>query len=62
MYAVSQVHYPRPAGGMKENPNDPANVTIDGQKVKFEDFRSAVEFPHFAKFPEALPGVGGDLL
>jgi hypothetical protein len=23
---------------MKENPNDPANVTIDGQKVKYEDF------------------------
>jgi hypothetical protein len=37
-YAVSQAHYPGPAGGMKENPNDPANVTIDGQKVKFEDF------------------------
>jgi hypothetical protein len=33
------------AGLMKENPNDPANVAIDGQKVEFEDFRSAVEFP-----------------
>jgi hypothetical protein len=35
VYAVSQAHYPDPAGGMKEPPNDPANVTIDGQSVVF---------------------------
>jgi hypothetical protein len=30
------------AGLMKENPDDPANMTIDGQKVEFEDFRCSI--------------------
>jgi hypothetical protein len=55
-YAVSQAHYPGPAGGMKENPNDPANVTIDGQKVKFEDFRRGLRDGSLSINFIALPG------